>query len=56
MLVSQALNVINNWKPNQVETLADLLPLELIEQAYALTDTVKNNNNNKATHFNLTVF
>jgi hypothetical protein len=40
MLVSQALDVINNWKPNQVETLADLLPLELIEQAYALTDTV----------------
>lgn len=40
MLVSQALDVINNWKPNQVETLADLLPLELIEEAYALTDTV----------------
>lgn len=40
MLVSQALDVINGWKPNQVETLADLLPLELIEEAYALTDTV----------------
>ena len=40
MLVSQALDVINNWKPNHVETLADLLPLELIEEAYALTDTV----------------
>ena len=40
MLVSQALDVINNWKPNSVETLADLLPLELIEQAYSLTDTV----------------
>lgn len=40
MLVSQALDVINNWKPNQVETLANLLPLELIEEAYALTDTV----------------
>lgn len=40
MLVSQALDVINSWKPNQVETLADLLPLSLIEQAYALTDTV----------------
>ena len=40
MLVSQALDVINNWKPNEVETLSDLLPLELIEEAYALTDTV----------------
>ena len=30
MDVSQALNIINDWKPNQVETLADLLPLELI--------------------------
>ena len=40
MLVSQALDVINNWKPNQVETLTDLLPLPLIEEAYSLTDTV----------------
>lgn len=40
MLVSQALDIINNFKPNQVETLADLLPLELINEAYALTDTV----------------
>lgn len=40
MLVSQALDVINQWKPNHVETLADLLPLELIQEAYALTDTV----------------
>lgn len=40
MLVSQALDAINNWKPNQVETLADLLPLELIEEAYSLSDTV----------------
>lgn len=40
MLVSQALDVINNFKPHQIETLADLLPLELIEQAYSLTDTV----------------
>lgn len=40
MLVSQALDVINQIKPNQVETLADLLPLSLIEEAYALTDTV----------------
>lgn len=40
MHVSQALDIINNWKPNQVETLADLLPIELIEEAYQLTDTV----------------
>lgn len=40
MDVSQALNIINDWKPNQVETLADLLPLELINDAYALSDTV----------------
>ncbi len=40
MHVSQALDIINNWKPNQVETLADLLPVELIEEAYQLTDTV----------------
>jgi len=38
MQVSQALDIINNFKPNQVETLADLLPLELINKAYALTD------------------
>lgn len=40
MDVSQALNIINDWKPNQVETLADLLPIELINEAYSLTDTV----------------
>jgi len=40
MQVSQALDIINQWKPAQVETLADLLPLELINEAYALTDTV----------------
>lgn len=40
MHVSQALDIINNWKPNQIETLADLLPIELIEEAYQLTDTV----------------
>jgi len=40
MQVSQALDIINNVKPNQVETLADLLPLDLIHKAYALTDTV----------------
>ena len=40
MDVSQALDIINQWKPNRVETLADLLPLELINEAYALSDTV----------------
>ncbi len=37
---SQALDIINNYKPNEVETLADLLPIELIKDAYELTDTV----------------
>lgn len=36
----KALDVINKWKLNQVETLSDLLPIELINEAYALTDTV----------------
>ena len=40
MHVYQALDVINQWKPNQVETLSDLLPIELINEAYSLTDTV----------------
>jgi hypothetical protein len=40
MQVSQALDIINNFKPNQVETLADLLPLDLINITYALTDIV----------------
>lgn len=40
MHVSQALDIINNYKPNEVETLADLLPIELIKDAYELTDTV----------------
>ncbi len=40
MDVSQALNIINDWKPNQIETLSDLLPLELINEAYTLTDTL----------------
>jgi ATP-dependent Clp protease ATP-binding subunit ClpC len=36
MDVSQALNVINNWKPNNVETLSDLLPIDLIDEACSL--------------------
>ena len=40
MDVSQALNIINDWKPNQIETLSDLLSLELINEAYTLTDTL----------------
>ncbi|HIF9195269.1 TPA: hypothetical protein ACX6PX_000484 [Photobacterium damselae] len=38
--VSQALNVINNWKSDNIETLSDLLPIELIDEAYALTNTI----------------
>ncbi len=38
--VYQALDIINSYKPNQVETLADLLLIELINSAYELTDTV----------------
>lgn len=40
MDISQALNVINNYKPSNIETLSDLLPIELINEAYSLTDTV----------------
>lgn len=40
MDVSQALDIINQWKPSKVETLSDLLPLDVIEKAYSLTDTV----------------
>ncbi|MEZ9461481.1 IS4 family transposase, partial [Vibrio splendidus] len=40
MDVSQALNIINDWKPSNIETLSDLLPIELIDEAYSLTDTV----------------
>ncbi|MCP5077862.1 MAG: IS4 family transposase [Psychromonas sp.] len=32
--------MINDWRPNQIETLSDLLPLELIDEAYSLTNTV----------------
>lgn len=40
MDVSQVLNVINDWKPSNAETLSDLLPIDLINEAYSLTDTV----------------
>ncbi|WP_371189897.1 IS4 family transposase [Thalassotalea ponticola] len=40
MQLSTALDSINHFRPSQVETLADLLPLELIEEAYELTETV----------------
>ncbi len=40
MQLSNALDIINNIKPNEVETLADLLPLFFIEEAYALTEAV----------------
>ena len=40
MDVSQALDIINTVKQPQVKALSDLIPLELIEQAYQMTDTV----------------
>lgn len=40
MQLSTALDSISHLRPQQIETLADLLPLELIEEAYSLTDTV----------------
>ncbi len=40
MQLSNALDIINNIKPNEVETFADLLPLSLIEEAYTLTEIV----------------
>jgi len=40
MHVSQGLDIIHNWKLKQIETLADLIPIFLIEEAYQLADTV----------------
>lgn len=40
MQLSNALEIINNIKTNDLETLTGLLPLLLIEEAYALTETV----------------
>ncbi|WP_061770728.1 IS4 family transposase [Serratia symbiotica] len=40
MHLSQALGIINITAPEQVQTLADLLPPDLIQQAFSLTDTV----------------
>lgn len=40
MHLSQALGIINITSPEQVQTLADLLPPDLIQQAFSLTDTV----------------
>lgn len=37
MKLSNALDIINNIKPNEVEIFADLLPLPRMEEAYALT-------------------
>lgn len=39
MNVSQAHNIINDWKPNDIEILADLLPLVLIDEAYSLIES-----------------
>lgn len=40
MQVSQALDVISKVAPKNIQTLAELLPLELVEQALKQTDTV----------------
>ncbi len=40
MDVSQALDIINTVKQPQAKALSDLIPLELIEQAYQMSDTV----------------
>ncbi|WP_225085457.1 IS4 family transposase [Pectobacterium colocasium] len=40
MQLSQALGIINLTAPEQIHTLADLLPVSMIEQALTLTDTV----------------
>jgi len=40
MQLSQALDLINHCAPNQIESLSDLLPLELIEKALEQTETV----------------
>ena len=40
MELSQALGIINLTAPDEVQSLADLLPPELIQQAFSLTDTV----------------
>lgn len=40
MQVSQALDVISKVSPKNIQTLAELLPLELVEQALKQTDTV----------------
>ncbi|WP_371190683.1 IS4 family transposase [Tatumella sp. UCD-D_suzukii] len=40
MELSQALGMINLTAPDEVQSLANLLPPELIQQAFSLTDTV----------------
>jgi len=40
MHLSQALGIINITAPEQIQTLSDLLPLDIIQQAFSLTDTV----------------
>jgi hypothetical protein len=40
MQVSQALDVISKVAPKNIQTLAELLPLDLVEQALKQTDTV----------------
>jgi len=40
MQLSQALDIINDFSPNKIETLSDLLPLKLVEEALNQTETV----------------
>lgn len=40
MELSQALGIINLTAPEEVQSLADLLPHDLIQQAFSMTDTV----------------
>ena len=40
MELSQALNFITQSSPSSIETLCDVLPLELIKKALEQTDTV----------------
>jgi hypothetical protein len=40
MELSQALGIINITAPDEVQSLSDLLPHALIQQAFSLTDTV----------------
>lgn len=40
MQVSQALDFISKVAPDNIQTLADLLPLDLVQEALSQTETV----------------